>query len=78
MYPEKEIPHKTSWPFRHKGEYEGDTDENNRNTDDSQSENDYFLRNLDKEQEYKWYDECKEYYYIVNKTNEFKISEYKL
>ena len=34
-------------------DYEGDTDETNRNTDDSQSENNDFVRNLDKEQEYK-------------------------
>ena len=44
MTPEKEIPHKMSWPFQRKEYYEGDTDEKNRNTDDSQSDNDYFVK----------------------------------
>ena len=53
MYPENEIPQKMSWPFQHKVDSEGDTNENNRDTDDSQSENDDFVRKLDKKQEYK-------------------------
>ena len=38
-------------PFRHKVYYEGDTNENNCCTDDSQTENYYCVRNLDKEHE---------------------------
>ena len=37
-----------SLPFRHKEDYEVDTDEKNRNTDDSQSKNDDILRKLEK------------------------------
>ena len=48
MHPEKEIPHKISRPFQHKVYYEGDTGKNNRNTDDSQSVNNYLVRKLDK------------------------------
>ena len=39
--------------FQHKVDYEGDTNENNRNTDESQSENDDLVRNLDKQKDYK-------------------------
>ena len=46
MQPEKESPHKTSQPFQRKEDYEGDTDENNSNTNDSISENDDFVRDL--------------------------------
>ena len=46
-----------SRPFQHKVDYEGDTDENNSNTNESQSENYYYVRNLYKEQEYKEDDE---------------------
>ena len=35
-----------SWPFRHKSDYEGGTDENNCNTDDSLSEHDDFVKKL--------------------------------
>ena len=42
-----------SRPFLRKEYYEGDTDENNHNTDDSRYENDDFVKNLDKEQYYK-------------------------
>ena len=41
------------WPFQRKVDYEGDTDEKYRNTDDSQSDNGDFIRNLDKKQEHK-------------------------
>ena len=47
MYPENKNPHKMSWPFQRKIYYEGDTDENIRNTDDSWSENDSFVKNMD-------------------------------
>ena len=59
-------------------DYEGDTDETNRNTDDSQSENNDFVRNLDKEEEYKKHDECTYYYSTVTKINELKKSESKV
>ena len=39
--------------FEHKVDYEVDTNGKNRHTDDSQSDNDDYVRNLDKEQEYK-------------------------
>ena len=61
--------------FLHKEYYEGDTDKNNRNTDDSRFDNDNFVQNLYKEQEYKEDDEYKEDYSVVNKTNEFKMIE---
>ena len=38
-----------SQPFQHKVDYEGDTDKNNRNTNDSQPDNDNLVRNMDKE-----------------------------
>ena len=37
-----------SRPFQHKVDYEGDTDENNHGIDDSKSDNDDFVRNLEK------------------------------
>ena len=37
-----------SWPFQHKVDYEGDTNKNNRNTNDSQSDDYNLVRNLDK------------------------------
>ena len=42
-----------SQPFQRKVYYKGDTNENNRNIDDSKSENDCLVRKLDKEQDYK-------------------------
>ena len=51
MHAEKEIPQKPSWPFRSEEYYEFDTDEKNRNTDDSKSDNDGFVINLYKEQD---------------------------
>ena len=59
MHPEKGIPHKKSRPFQRKGYHEGDTDEHNFITDDSRYENDEFVINLDKEQEYKEYNKHK-------------------
>ena len=53
MHLENESPHKISWLFQNKVGYEGDTDENNCDTDDSQSENDDFVINLEKEQYYR-------------------------
>ena len=50
MHPKNEIQHKMSWTFQHKVDYDGDTNENNFNTNDSQSYNDNVARNLDKEQ----------------------------
>ena len=42
-----------SRPFQHKVDYEGDTDENNCNTDESKPENGNLVIKLDKEEEYK-------------------------
>ena len=42
-----------SQPFQHKVDYEDDTNENNRNTNDSQPENDYFARHTEKEKDHK-------------------------
>ena len=64
--------------FQHKVDYEGTTDENHRNADEQNSDNDDLVRNLDKAQEYKEDDKRKEYYLMVSKTNEFKISESKV
>ena len=49
-----------------KVEHEGGTDENNRNTDESQSENDSLLIKLYKEQDYKEFNEFKEDYSIFD------------
>ena len=38
MHQEKKIPHKMPQPFQQKVDYEGDTDENNSNTNESQSD----------------------------------------
>ena len=78
MHPENEIPHKISRPFQHKVYYEGNTNEKNCNTDDSQSDNDYLVRNLKKEQDYKGYGECKEYSFMVAKEKEFKLRKSKV
>ena len=59
MHAEKESPHKTSWPFRSEEYSEFDTDEKNRNIDDSKSDNDVFVINLYKEQDCEEDDECK-------------------
>ena len=63
--------------FQYKVHYEGDINGNNRNTDDSQSENDDLVRNLDKKQKYKEDGEFKEYSSVVAKTNKFKMIKYK-
>ena len=78
MHPKDESQHKISWPFQHKVDYEGDTDENNRNADESQLENDNLVINLHKEQDYKGDDECKEDSSMVSKTNEFKMIKSKV
>ena len=44
---------KMSRPLQQKVDYGFDTDEKNSNTNESQSENYYYVRNLYKEQEYK-------------------------
>ena len=44
IHPEKEIPHKTYRPFWREENYEGDTNEKIRNTDDSWSENDDYVK----------------------------------
>ena len=62
-------PHNIYQPFCYKEDYESNTNEKNCNTDDLQYENDNFIKNLDKEQDYKEDYECKEEYYMVNKTN---------
>ena len=59
MHPEKETPHKMSRPFLHKKYYEGETNEQNHNTDDSRFENGDYVKNLGKEQGYKEDDELK-------------------
>ena len=41
-------PHNIYRPFWYKEDYEGNTNEKNCNTDDSQSDNDYLVRNLKK------------------------------
>ena len=66
MPPEKESPHKMSRPFRRKEDYEGDINEENRNTDYSRSNKGDFVKNLDKEKEYKEDNELKEYSSMVN------------
>ena len=48
MHPENQIPHKMYRPFQHKVDYEGDANENNYNTNDSQLDHYDFVRNLDK------------------------------
>ena len=48
---------KMSRPLQQKVDYGFDTDEKNSNTNESQSENYYYVRNLYKEQEYKEDDE---------------------
>ena len=48
---EKGSQHKTPRLFQNKEEYEGDTDEKNRFTDDSRTDNDDCVRHLYKEQE---------------------------
>ena len=63
-----------SRPFWHKVDYEGDTDENNRCSDDSQAETDNCLRNLDKEQENEDDEESWKYTSVINLTNEAKTS----
>ena len=78
MHAEKESQQKKSWPFRSEEYYEFDTDETNRNTDDSKYDNDGFVINLYKEQDYKEDDECKEDSSMDNKTNEFKMRKSKV
>ena len=46
MHPEKEISEKTFQLFWRKEGYEGGTNENNRNTHDSRSENDNFYNKV--------------------------------
>ena len=48
MHPENEIPQKMSRPFQHKIDFEGDTNENNRDINALQSGNDNFVIKLDK------------------------------
>ena len=49
---EKYSLHKTPPSFWHNADYEGDTYENNRCSDDSRTETDDCVRNLDKEHEH--------------------------
>ena len=67
MSPEKYSPHKISRPFWRKDDYESDTNKKNCNADDSQYNNDYFVKTFDKEQYYKEDNECKEYSSVVDK-----------
>ena len=60
-----------SRPFQHKVYYEGDTNENNHDNDDSKSDNNNLVSNLGKEKEYKEDDEWKEDYSMAAKTNKF-------
>ena len=48
---EKSCPKLTPPSFWHKVDYKGDNNEKTRDSDGSPSENDYCVRNLDKEQE---------------------------
>ena len=57
---EKASPKQTPPYFRHKVDYEVDTNENNRGSDDSPSETYYCVRELDKEYENEDDDEFKE------------------
>ena len=61
--------------FRHKVDYEGDTIENNRCYDDSPTETDDFVRNLNKEHENEDDEEFKEDASVINDTNESKTSK---
>ena len=56
---EKLSPKKRSPSFRHKVDYEGDTNEKTRGSDYSPSETDYFVRNLEKEHENEYDEEFK-------------------
>ena len=59
MHPKNEIQQKMSRPFQYKVYDEGDTNEKNLNLNESQPYNDNSVRNFDKEQKYKEYDQCK-------------------
>ena len=48
MNPENDSPQNASKQFQHQVDYEGDTYENNRNIESSQSDNDDLVINLDK------------------------------
>ena len=67
-----------SWSFQHKVDYEGDTKENNCDSNYSQSYYDYFVIILNKEQEYKEDYEFKEDYHTFNKINKSKMSKHKV
>ena len=56
--------------FRHKVDYEGDTNEQNRCSYDSPAETDDCVGNLDKEHDNKYDEEFKEYTFVINITNE--------
>ena len=53
MTSDEEISYKLSGLFWRKDDYEGNTKKENHDTDDSWSDNKYFVKILDKEQEYK-------------------------
>ena len=67
---EKYSYYKTLPFFRHKVDYEGDTDEKKRCSDDSRTETDDCVRNLDKEHENEDNEESKEDNSVTNITNE--------
>ena len=48
--------------FWHKVDYEGDTNDKTRGSDDSPSETDNFVRNIDKEHENEEDEELKKYF----------------
>ena len=65
-------------PFQQKVDYKGYFNGKNRNINESQSDNDNFVINLDNEQEYKEDDKYKEDYFRIANSNEFKMGEPKL
>ena len=61
--------------FWNKIDYKGDTNEKTHDYEDSPSETDDFVRNLDKEHENEEYEESKEDTSKMYDTNESKISK---
>ena len=72
---EKYSLHKKPPYFWHKVDYEGDTNEKNRFTDDSWTTTDDNVRKLDTEQENEEDEEFKEDTSVIKMTNESKISK---
>ena len=62
-------------PFRNKVDHEGDTNERSHGYEDSPSETDNCIRNLDKEHEYEQDKEFKSGTSEIKDTNESKLSK---